>query len=67
MMDDVIMRGSQIAKNGFKNERNIADKFNNWTKDDDAKEWLLIMNYCLDDIEWVKAIVLPKCKADLNV
>lgn len=66
-MSDLILRGSQTAKNGFKNEQDIADKFNNWVTDDEAKIWLLIMNYRHDSIEWVKAIVLHGHKADLNV
>jgi len=66
-MNDLILRGSQIAKNGFKNEQDIADKFNNWEKDDEAKKWLSIMKYGHDYIEWVKAIVMHGHKADLNV
>ena len=32
-----IERGSQTAKNGFKNEDDIVAKFNNWEKDIEAK------------------------------
>lgn len=66
-MDDLVLRGSQTAKNGFKNEREVAEKFNNWQKDEEAKQWLQIMQYNLDDIEYVKAFVLSGYKADINV
>lgn len=66
-MPDLVLRGSQTAKNGFKNEQDITNKFNNWQTDQEAKKWLLIMNYDLDSIEWVKAIVIHGYKADLNV
>jgi Prolyl-tRNA synthetase, C-terminal len=44
-------RGSQTARKGFANENQIADKFNNWKVDSEAKEWLNIMGYNLSDIE----------------
>lgn len=59
--------GSNIAKNGFKNEKDVADKFNNYLYDLDAQEWLKIMNYKLNEIEYVKASVLHGFKADVNV
>jgi hypothetical protein len=52
-------RGSQTARDGFENEKEIADKFNNWTEDNEAKEWLKIMAYDLDEIEKVFAVRLP--------
>ena len=52
--------GSQTAKNGFLNEEDIVDKFNNWQKDEDAQKWLLIMEYQLNDIEFVKAVKLSR-------
>jgi hypothetical protein len=64
---DLILRGSQTARNGFKNEKDVADKFNNWENDNDAQKWLFIMNYKIENIEWVKAIVISRHKADLNV
>lgn len=67
MNKDLIELGSQTAKNGFKNEQDIADKFNNWKDDKEAKIWLKIMQYDLDDIEYVKADVLHGYKADVNV
>ncbi len=64
---DLVQKGSQTAKNGFKNEQDICDKFNNWTIDSEARQWLTIMQYNLEEIEYVKAIVLHGYKADLNV
>ena len=66
-MDDLVLRGSQTARNGFKNEKEIADKFNHWETDEEAKQWLVIMQYDLNDIEDVKAVVLSGYKADINV
>jgi hypothetical protein len=55
------------AKEGFKNEKDIVAKFNNWENDEDAQSWLLIMEYNLSEIEYVKAIVLSHYKADIQV
>ena len=66
-MEDLVLRGSQTAKNGFKNEKEVADKFNRWKTDAEAKQWLTIMQYDLNDIESVKAVVLSGYKADVNV
>ena len=35
--------GSKTAKNGFKNEKEIAAKFNNWKNDIEEECWLKIM------------------------
>ncbi len=63
--------GSQTAKNGFANEKEVAEKFNNWEADEDAQKWLLIMGYDLKRIEEIKAVVLknitPKPKSDVNI
>lgn len=59
--------GSQTAKNGFLNEDDIVEKFNNWNKDEDAQKWLLIMEYQLNDIEFVKAVKLSGFKTDVQV
>ena len=59
--------GSQTAKKGFKNEKDIAQKFNKWRNDEDARLWLRIMEYNLDDIESVKAVVLSGYKTDVQV
>lgn len=64
---DLVQKGSQTAKNGFKNEQDICDKFNNWKNDIEAKNWLLIMNYNLEEIETVNTVVLHGFKADVNV
>ncbi|HJX51042.1 MAG TPA: type II restriction endonuclease [Candidatus Nanoarchaeia archaeon] len=65
---EAIKLGSQTAKKGFKNERDIAKKFNNWKNDEDAKKWLSIMKYDLNKIEKVVAIVLSnQYKSDIQV
>lgn len=66
-MDNLVLRGSQTARNGFRNEHEVADKFNNWQVDAEAKQWLTIMQYDLNDIEYVYAVVLSGYKADVNV
>ena len=64
---DLVQKGSQTAKNGFKNEQFICDKFNNWQSDKEAKKWLTIMKYNLNEIEYVKAVLLHGYKSDINV
>ncbi len=64
---DLIAKGSQTAKDGFKNEKDIVDKFNNWKKDKNAQKWLEIMNYELSEIEYVKAIIISGYKTDVQV
>lgn len=59
--------GSQTAKNGFKNEKDIVKKFNNWQTDEEAQLWLKIMEYDLTEIEIVKAVVISGHKADVQV
>ena len=59
--------GSQTAKNGFLNEDDIVEKFNNWILDEDAQKWLLIMEYQLNNIEYVKAVKLSGYKTDVQV
>jgi hypothetical protein len=58
--------GSQTAKNGFLNEDDIVNKFNNWSIDEEAKKWLLIMQYDLNKIEYVKAVKLSGHKTDVQ-
>jgi hypothetical protein len=60
-------RGSQTAREGFANEKQIAEKFNNWANDNEAKEWLKIMGYNLSEIEKVIAIKLHGFKTDVQV
>ncbi len=64
---DLIQRGSQTAKDGFRNEEDIVEKFNNWTNDVEALEWLKIMNYNIDEIEYVRAEILSGEKTDVQV
>lgn len=59
--------GSSIATNGFANEVDVCEKFNNWQVDPDAKDWLTIMQYDLGKIEYVKAVVLSGYKTDVQV
>jgi len=58
--------GSQTAKNGFKNEDEIVEKFNNWDGDEDAQKWLVIMGYDLNKIEFVKAVKISGFKTDVQ-
>ena len=64
---DLVERGSQTAKDGFRNENDVIDKFNNWKNDKDAQHWLLLMNYKLSEIEYVEAIKLSGYKTDVQV
>lgn len=59
--------GSQTAKNGFKNEDEIRDKFNNWKLDADARTWLASMSYKVTEIENVVASKPVGAKADVEV
>ncbi len=64
---DLIKKGSHTAKEGFKNERDIVKKFNNWKKDKEAQDWLIIMDYELSEIEYVEAIIISAYKTDVQV
>jgi hypothetical protein len=67
-MNDLVKRGSKTAKDGFNNENDVIDKFNNWQNDDLAKEWLKAMSYNLNEIESVKANKIKgSFKADVQV
>lgn len=63
------MSGHDIALGGFQNEQDVCDKFNNWQKDRDAREWLQLMMYELDEIEYVHAekVGMKGYKSDVNV
>lgn len=63
----LIRWGSTTAKNGFQNERDVAEKFNKWKTDEEAKEWLLIMGFELEEIEYVKAIIIHGEKTDVQI
>lgn len=58
-MNEKQLKGSQTAKNGFANEDDIIDKFNNWKSDIEAQKWILIMGYDLQEIEKVIAVKVP--------
>lgn len=60
-------KGSETAKNGFKNEDTIRDKFNAWQTDEDAKKWLEIMGFKLNEIQNVSAYKPHGYKADVEV
>jgi len=59
--------GSQTAKNGFHNEDEIRDKFNNWKFDEDARTWLAAMNYKPDEVISITATKPHGEKADVEV
>ena len=61
-------KGSQIAKNGFRNEYFVIDTFNAWENNSLAQEWLMAMDYQIDEIEYVKAEKIKgSYKADVQV
>lgn len=62
-----IKLGSETAKNGFRNEDDIRDKFNNWKTDKDARAWLKAMDYRLGDIKSVSAAKPHGQKSDVEV
>lgn len=68
---DLVSLGSKTAKNGFQNEKDVVDIFNRWRNDGLAQVWLRKMNYKIEEIEDVKAVILddifPKPKSDINV
>lgn len=66
--EELIKRGSKTARDGFSNEVDIVDKFNNWKEDKEAKEWLGIMGYKLSEIEKVEAVQIKgSYKTDVQV
>ena len=65
---DLVKLGSQTARGGFKNEKDVIKRFNNWKKDEVSREWLKAMGYDVIDIEYVKAAkVRGQYKADVQV
>lgn len=64
---DLVKKGSQTAKDGFRNEDDIVSKFNNWKKNKDAQEWLVLMKYKLSEIEYVEAVKILGFKTDVQV
>ena len=64
----LVKLGSKTAKGGFHNEKDVINRFNNWTSDAVAKRWLKAMGYNITDIEFVKATkVRGQYKADIQV
>lgn len=59
--------GSKTAKDGFRNETEIANKFKNWQSDEQAPIWLAAMGYKLSAIESVNAAKPHGEKADVQV
>lgn len=66
-MPHPIDKGSQIAKDGFKNEDEVVEKFNNWHTDSESQQWLETMGYDLKEIEFVEAFKLSGYKTDVQV
>ncbi|HRY52283.1 MAG TPA: type II restriction endonuclease [Candidatus Portnoybacteria bacterium] len=65
---ELIKLGSKTAKGGFRNEKDVIIRFNNWEKDEVAKKWLHAMGYNVSDIEYVKAAkIRGQYKADIQV
>ena len=52
-------KGSKTAKDGFNNEKEISNKFNNFLDDTDAKDWLEGFGYLFSDIKSIKSEVIP--------
>lgn len=68
MKRNLIEIGSKTAKGGFANEKDVVKKFNNWKNDQDAQDWLTVMNYNISEIEKVIAeIIQGHHKADVQV
>ncbi|HHV6941400.1 TPA: type II restriction endonuclease, partial [Haemophilus influenzae] len=59
---NLVELGSKTAKDGFKNEKDIADRFENWKENSEAQDWLVTMGHNLDEIKSVKAVVLSGYK-----
>ncbi|MCC7431159.1 type II restriction endonuclease [bacterium] len=64
---NLVERGSQTARNGFRNEDDIVQKFNDWKNDKEAHLWLSLMKYNLSEIEFVEAVKIPASKTDVQV
>ncbi len=60
-------KGSNIAKTGLKNEKDIVTKFDNWQTDYDSQKWLEKMGYNSDDIREVKAKTIYGYKTDVQI
>jgi len=60
--------GSIIATGGFRVENLVVNKFNDWKKDKDSQNWLLVMGYDLTKIEKVVALkITGSFKSDVQI
>lgn len=67
-MKNLVEIGSLTARNGFKNEQDVIDVFNDWENSQLAQDWLCAMNYVIRDIESVHAEkIVGKYKGDIQV
>jgi hypothetical protein len=67
-MSDLVKLGSKTAKSGFRNEDDVIDRFNNWENDKLAQDWLVAMDYSIDEIEYVRAEKIKgSYKADVQL
>ncbi len=62
-----VQLGSTTAKNGFRNEDEIRDKFNQWKTDKGAQAWLHAMDYRVTEIQSVAAAKPHGYKADVEI
>lgn len=60
-----VKRGSETAKNGFRNEADVAAKLLNWRNDAEGSNWLSAMGYPIDEVEAVVASRPHGEKADV--
>lgn len=65
---DLVALGSKTAKDGFINEDDVVNRFNDWHTDLVAQEWLQTMGYVIDEIDFVKAFKIKgSFKADIQI
>tara|TARA_B100001250_G_scaffold143720_1_gene123025 strand:- start:110 stop:1444 length:1335 start_codon:yes stop_codon:yes gene_type:complete len=65
--EEKIKLGSDTAKGGFNNEKDVVEMFNSWKKNAFAQQWLNKLGYNLKEIEEVKARILSGYKTDVQV
>lgn len=65
---DLVKLGSKTAKAGFSNEQDVVNIFNDWQNNQLARDWLVAMDYNIEDIEYVEAEKIKgSYKADIQV
>jgi hypothetical protein len=65
---DLVALGSKTAKDGFVNENDAVNRFNDWHTDLVAQEWLQAMGYVIEEIDYVKALKIKgSFKADIQI